>query len=93
MLRIDYILCSRNFNVLSYEVIDSWGYVTQPQRGDTIVVRRFGDNKPLEGEGVKEYADEQTLALLEQDTIVDNEVNYSDHYPVMVRLLYNKTTN
>ena len=93
MLRIDYILCSKNFNVLSYEVIDSWGYVTQPQRGDTIVVRRFGDNKPLVGEGVKEYADEQTLALLEQDTIINNEVNYSDHYPVMVRLLYNKTTN
>lgn len=91
MLRIDYVLCSKQFEVLSYDVIDSWGLETQTRRGDTIVVRRYGNRMPLLGEGVEEQLDEQTLnAMLNDSVKVDTEVAFSDHYPVMVRLLYNK---
>ncbi|MBO7331234.1 MAG: endonuclease/exonuclease/phosphatase family protein [Alistipes sp.] len=95
MLRIDYILCSKNFEVLSYDVIDSWGMETQRTRyGDTIVVRRYGNQRPVLGEGVRERLDEQTLMEIESDSSeISNEVVFSDHYPVMARLLYNKPTN
>ncbi len=43
MLRIDYVLCSDEFEPLSYEVLDSWG-LTEVKRGkDTVTVRRFGN--------------------------------------------------
>ena len=92
MLRIDYILCSKEFEVLSYEVIDSWGWETQRTRqGDTIVVRRYGNQRQLIGEGVRERLDSATLAAAEGDSmLINNEVTFSDHYPVMARLLYTK---
>lgn len=92
MLRIDYILCSKEFEVLSYEVIDSWGWETQRTRqGDTIVVRRYGNQRQLIGEGVRERLDSVTLAAAEGDSVlINNEVTFSDHYPVMARLLYTK---
>ena len=92
MLRIDYILCSKEFEVLSYEVIDSWGWETQRTRqGDTIVVRRYGNQRQLIGEGVRERLDSATLAAAEGDSVlINNEVTFSDHYPVMARLLYTK---
>lgn len=92
MLRIDYILCSKQFEVLSYEVIDSWGWqVQQTRRGDTIVVRRYGNRRPLMGDGVRERFDSATMAAIESDsTLMENEVAFSDHYPVMARLLYTK---
>lgn len=92
MLRIDYILCSKEFEVLSYEVIDSWGWETQRTRqGDTIVVRRYGNQRQLIGEGVRELLDSATLAAAEGDSVlINNEVTFSDHYPVMARLLYTK---
>ena len=92
MLRIDYILCSKEFEVLSYEVIDSWGWETQRTRqGDTIVVRRYGNQRQLIGEGVRERLDSATLAAAEGDSVlINNEVSFSDHYPVMARLLYTK---
>ena len=95
MLKIDYILCSKSFDVLSYEVIDSWGFETQRTRSaDTIVVRRYGNKMPLIGEGVRERLDAKTLAKIDNDSVgINHEVNLSDHYPVMVRLLYNKPTN
>jgi hypothetical protein len=62
--------------------------------GDTIVVRRYGNERPLLGEGVRERLDEQTLMKIESDSSkISNEVVFSDHYPVMARLLYNKPTN
>ena len=92
MLRIDYILCSKEFEVLSYEVIDSWGWETQRTRqGDTIVVRRYGNQRQFIGEGVRERLDSATLAAAEGDSVlINNEVTFSDHYPVMARLLYTK---
>lgn len=92
MLRIDYILCSKEFEVLSYEVIDSWGWETQRTRqGDTIVVRRYGNQRQLIGEGVRERLDSATLAAADGDSVlINNEVTFSDHYPVMARLLYTK---
>ena len=95
MLRIDYILCSKNFEVLSYDVIDSWGLQTQKtRRGDTIVVRHYGNQQVLIGEGVREYMDKDELKAMESDSIeISNEVGFSDHYPVMARLLYTKQTN
>lgn len=95
MLRIDYILCSKNFDVLSYEVINSWGWQTQrTRRADTVVVRRYGNRMPLLGEGVRERLDEEIVAAAEGDSVlIDNEVRFSDHYPVVARLLYNKPTN
>ena len=95
MLRIDYILCSKNFEVLSYDVIDSWGLQTQKtRRGDTIVVRHYGNQQVLLGEGVREYMDKDELKAMESDSVeLSNEVGFSDHYPVMARLLYTKPTN
>ena len=95
MLRIDYILCSKNFEVLSYDVIDSWGLQTQKtRRGDTIVVRHYGNQQVLLGEGVREYMDKDELKAIESDSVeISNEVDFSDHYPVMARLLYTKPTN
>lgn len=92
MLRIDYIFCSKSFEVLSYEVIDTWGWQTQRTRqGDTIIVRRYGSGRELLGEGVRERLDSATLAAVESDSVViDNGVRFSDHYPVMARLLYTK---
>ncbi|MBQ2374969.1 MAG: endonuclease/exonuclease/phosphatase family protein [Alistipes sp.] len=91
MLRIDYVLCSKHFSVLSYDVVNSWGLETQKKRGgDTIVVRTFGKDLPIMGDGVRERLDEQTRMLFENDSAeFSNGIQYSDHYPVFVRLQYN----
>lgn len=75
MLRIDYVLCSYEFEPLSYEVIDSWGLADVKRGKDTVTVRRFGNgmDPPTDAAGAE----------------VDNGVRYSDHYPVFVRLRYN----
>ncbi len=75
MLRIDYVLCSYEFEPLSYEVLDSWGMVDVKRGADTVAVRRFGN-------GMEPPTDAAGEA-------VDNGVLYSDHYPVLVRLRYN----
>ena len=83
MLRIDYIMTSREFDPLSYEVLDSWGVEQQilgrGQNRDTVMVRVFGNG--LEAPPTMEDAE------------VDNGLNYSDHYPLFVRLRYNGKTN
>lgn len=102
MLRIDYILCSDEFEPLSYEVIDSWGLEPSVKgRGkdaDTILVRSYGNNIPMPSkeqllEAGAQYAnpliDSLSGEATEQSYLeLDNKVNYSDHYPVFVRLLY-----
>lgn len=90
MLRIDHVLASKDFTVLSYDVVDTWGLETQKRRGrDTVVVRRFGSAMPVLGEGVRERLTAEELSKYENDTAaVDNRLNYSDHYPVFVRLRY-----
>ena len=94
MLRIDYVMCSKNFSVLSYDVINSWGLELQKQRaGDTVVVRTFGNNVPIMGDGVREKLDETDLKMYEGEKKVDNGVTYSDHYPVFVRLRYDGKNN
>jgi hypothetical protein len=48
----------------------------------------------LLGEGVREYMDKDELKAMESDSVeLSNEVDFSDHYPVMARLLYTKPTN
>ena len=94
MLRIDYILCSKDFSVLSYDVIDTWGLELQKRRaGDTIVVRTYGNKMPIMGDGVREKLDATTIKMYEGDSAVDNRVKYSDHYPVFVRLRYDGINN
>jgi endonuclease/exonuclease/phosphatase family metal-dependent hydrolase len=94
MLRIDYVLTSKGFTTLSYDVVDTWGLEVQKRRRDTIVVRKFGYAMPVLGEGVRERLDAQTLSGYENDTaVVDNRLNYSDHYPVFVRLQYDGKIN
>lgn len=94
MLRIDYVLCSKGFSVLSYDVIDTWGLELQKKRGgDTVVVRTFGSELPIMGEGVRERLDEPTIQKLESDGAVSNRIIYSDHYPVFVRLRYDGRDN
>ena len=75
MLRIDYVLCSDEFEPLSYEVIDSWGLADIKRGKDTVTVRKFGNGMepPTNAAGAE----------------IDNGVRYSDHYPVFVRLRYN----
>lgn len=79
MLRIDFVLCSKEFEPLSYEVIDSWGMVGVKRGKDTVRVRRYGNSMPA-------VTDETGAA-------VDNGVRFSDHYPVFVRLRYNGKEN
>ena len=83
MLRIDYIMTSKEFDPLSYEVLDSWGVEQQilgrGQNRDTVMVRVFGNG--LEAPPTMEDAE------------VDNGLDYSDHYPLFVRLRYNGKTN
>lgn len=95
MLRIDYIFTSKHFDVLSYDVVDSWGMeLSKTRRGDTIIVQRYGNNLKLLGEGVSEKLDSQTRANYSIDSLrPDNRIEYSDHYPVLVRLRYNGKTN
>lgn len=91
MLRIDYIFYSDEFEVLSYEVVDSWGLeqsvVGRGENADTVLVKAYGNrmNVPKE-EQLRE------AMIIPADSItpkkIDNRIKYSDHYPVFVRLLY-----
>lgn len=91
MLRIDYILCSDEFEPLSYEVVDSWSLEPvrkgRGENADTVLVRTYGNAMPMP-------KDEQLLEamILPADSSaladVKNKIVYSDHYPVFVRLLY-----
>ena len=96
MLRIDYVMCSEEFEPLSYEVIDSWTLeqTTRRRAGqrDTVLVRAFGNAMTVPTLDQAREAGER----IEQDNTgewIDNRVLFSDHYPVFVRLLYNGKTN
>lgn len=96
MLRIDYVMCSEEFEPLSYEVIDSWTLeqTTRRRAGqrDTVLVRAFGNAMAVPTLDQAREAGER----IEQDNTgewIDNRVLFSDHYPVFVRLLYNGKTN
>ena len=96
MLRIDYVMCSEEFEPIAYEVIDSWGVeekiVRRGDTRDTVLVRRYGNQMavPTEKQAL------QAGIAVERDTVsgealpVYNRVEYSDHYPVVVRLKLNK---
>ena len=91
MLRIDYILCSDEFEPLSYEVVDSWGLEQtikgRGENADTLLVRTYGNAMPMPKE---EQLREAMILPVDQSVLTDkkNKVIYSDHYPVFVRLLY-----
>ena len=91
MLRIDYILCSDEFEPLSYEVVDSWGLEQtikgRGENADTLLVRTYGNAMPMPKE---EQLREAMILPADQSVLTDkkNKVIYSDHYPVFVRLLY-----
>ena len=90
MLRIDYILCSDEFEPLSYEVIDSWGLEQtikgRGENADTLLVRNYGNSMPMPKE---ELLREAMILPADQSVLADkNKIVYSDHYPVFVRLLY-----
>ena len=91
MLRIDYILCSDEFEPLSYEVVDSWGLEQtikgRGENADTLLVRTYGNAMPMTNE---EQLREAMILPADQSVLTDkkNKVIYSDHYPVFVRLLY-----
>lgn len=96
MLRIDYVMCSDEFEPLSYEVIDSWTLeqTTRRRAGqrDTVLVRAFGNAMAVPTLDQAREAGER----IEQDNTgewIDNRVLFSDHYPVFVRLLYNGKTD
>ena len=96
MLRIDYVMCSDEFEPLSYEVIDSWTLepTTRRRAGqrDTVLVRSFGNAMAVPTLDQAREAGER----IEHDNSgewIDNRVLFSDHYPVFVRLLYNGKTN
>lgn len=102
MLRIDYILCSDEFEPLSYEVIDSWG-LEQSVKGrgvnaDTVLVRNYGNSIAMPSDeqlceamilqpaiAASSESDEEDV----QERKVNNKIEYSDHYPIFVRLMYN----
>ena len=96
MLRIDYVMCSEEFEPIAYEVIDSWGVeekvVRRGDSRDTVLVRRYGNKMAVPTE---EQALQAGIAI-ERDSVtgkampVYNRVEYSDHYPVYVRLKLNK---
>ena len=91
MLRIDYILCSDEFEPLSYDVVDSWGLEQtikgRGENADTLLVRTYGNAMPMPKE---EQLREAMILPADQSVLTDkkNKVIYSDHYPVFVRLLY-----
>lgn len=96
MLRIDYIFCSRFFEPVTYEVIDSWGLEQRVRRRgeerDTILVRRFGNKlaKPSAEEAISAGIVVEQDSLTGKYVAVDNSVQYSDHYPVVTRLKLNR---
>ncbi len=95
MLRIDYVLCSNEFEPLSYEVINSWGLESgvkgRGESADTVLVRRFGDG--IAAPTVEQAAEAMVVAEVDEQGRVENGFVYSDHYPVFVRLKFDRNTN
>ncbi len=91
MLRIDYILSSDEFEPLSYEVVDSWGLEParkrQQNKVDTVLVYTYGNGIPMPSE---ELLQEAMIVPKDSSASAEemNKIEYSDHYPVFVRLLY-----
>lgn len=101
MLRIDYIFCTDEFDVLSYEVVDSWGFEGAKRRStrsrpvnekQVFLEKRYGHQVPLLATDEKRDSLDSLLRIV-VDTIGSREVVYSDHYPVFVRLQYVGKTN
>ena len=91
MLRIDYILYSKEFEALSYEVIDTWGLEPsvkgRAEKADTVLVKVYGN-----AIGVPNDEQLREAKIIPENSVmledIDNRIKYSDHYPVFVRLLY-----
>lgn len=91
MLRIDYILYSKEFEALSYEVIDTWSLEQsvkgRGEQADTVLVKVYGN-----GIGVPNDEQLREAKIIPENSVmledIDNRIKYSDHYPVFVRLLY-----
>lgn len=93
MLRIDYVFATEEFEPLSYEVVDSWtleeAVKGRGENADTVLVRRYGNRLDAPTEEQLREAMELRQGVEE----VERGVKYSDHYPVFVRLKFNRKTN
>ncbi|MBR7115101.1 MAG: endonuclease/exonuclease/phosphatase family protein [Alistipes sp.] len=93
MLRIDYVFATEEFEPLSYEVVDSWtleqAVKGRGENADTVLVRRYGNRM----EAPTEEQLREAMELQEGIEEVERGVKYSDHYPVFVRLKFNRKTN
>ena len=96
MLRIDYVMCSDEFTPISYQVIDSWGVeekvVRRADTRDTVLVRKYGNRMtpPTEEQALQAGIEVVRDTLSGKALPIYNRVEYSDHYPVVVRLKLNK---
>ena len=96
MLRIDYVMCSDEFTPISYQVIDSWGVeekvVRRADTRDTVLVRKYGNRMtpPTEEQALKAGIEVVRDTLSGKALPIYNRVEYSDHYPIVVRLKLNK---
>ena len=96
MLRIDYVMCSEEFTPISYQVIDSWSVeekvVRRADTRDTVLVRKYGNRliPPTEEQALRAGIEVERDTLSGKALPIYNRVEYSDHYPVVVRLKLNK---
>ncbi len=96
MLRIDYVMCSDEFTPISYQVIDSWSVeekvVRRTDTRDTVLVRKYGNRltPPTEEQALRAGIEVERDTLSGKALPIYNRVEYSDHYPVVVRLKLNK---
>lgn len=94
MLRIDYVFATEEFEPLSYEVVDSWtleqAVKGRGENADTVLVRRYGNRLEAPSKEQLREAMELREEAVEE---VERGVKYSDHYPVFVRLKFNRKTN
>ncbi len=96
MLRIDYVMCSEEFTPISYQVVDSWGVeekvVRRADTRDTVLVRKYGNRMtpPTEEQALQAGIGVVRDTLSGKALPIYNRVEYSDHYPIVVRLKLNK---
>ena len=96
MLRIDYVMCSEEFTPISYQVIDSWSVeekvVRRADTRDTVLVRKYGNRltPPTEEQALRAGIEVERDTLSGKALPIYNRVEYSDHYPIVVRLKLNK---
>lgn len=96
MLRIDYVMCSDEFTPISYQVIDSWSVeekvVRRADTRDTVLVRKYGNRMtpPTEEQALQAGIEVVRDTLSGKALPIYNRVEYSDHYPIVVRLKLNK---